>query len=45
MPLVAITIDTTADPRRIPLGRYRNAHDLRAAFEHWDAMRALPGSL
>jgi hypothetical protein len=38
----SITIDTPTGSRTIPLGRYRNASEIRAAFEHWDAMRALP---
>ena len=38
----SITIDTTTGVRTIPLGRYRNADDVRSAFEHWGAMRALP---
>jgi hypothetical protein len=38
----SIAIDTTTGSHTIPLGRYRNASEIRAAFEQWDAMRALP---
>jgi hypothetical protein len=38
----AIVIETVVGPRTIALRRYRNAGEIRAAFAHWDAARALP---
>jgi hypothetical protein len=38
----AIVIETAARSHTIPLRRYRNAAEIRAAFGTWDAARALP---
>lgn len=38
----AIVIDTASCSHTIPLRRYRNAAEIRAAFSAWDASRALP---
>jgi hypothetical protein len=38
----AIVLDTATESYKIPLRRYRNAAEVRAAFERWDAARALP---
>ena len=38
----AIVLDTTGGSHKIPLRRYRNAAEIRAAFMQWDAARALP---
>jgi hypothetical protein len=38
----AIVVDTAAGAHTIPLRRYRNAAEIRAAFTRWDAARALP---
>jgi hypothetical protein len=41
----SIVIETTTGSQTIKLSRYRNAHEIRAAFEQWDAVRALPREL
>jgi hypothetical protein len=38
----AIIIETPTRSHAIPLRRYRNAAEIRAAFSAWDAARALP---
>jgi hypothetical protein len=38
----AIIIETATRSHAIPLRRYRNAAEIRAAFSAWDAARALP---
>jgi hypothetical protein len=38
----SINIETVTTSQTITLGRYRNANEIRAAFEQWDAMRVLP---
>ncbi|MDB4910848.1 MAG: hypothetical protein JWO39_1671 [Gemmatimonadetes bacterium] len=38
----SISIETVTTSQTITLGRYRNANEIRAAFEQWDAMRVLP---
>lgn len=40
----AIVIDTATGSHTIPLRRYRNAGEIRAAFLQWDATRALRGT-
>jgi hypothetical protein len=41
----SIVIQTATGSQTITLGRYRNANEIRAAFEQWDAVRALPREL
>jgi hypothetical protein len=38
----AVTIETATTSQTITLGRYRNASEIRTAFEQWDAVRAIP---
>jgi hypothetical protein len=38
----SIAVDTATRSHTIPLRRYRNAGEIRAAFEQWQAARSLP---
>jgi hypothetical protein len=38
----SISIETETGSQTIALRRYRNANEIRAAFEQWDALRVLP---
>jgi hypothetical protein len=38
----AIVLDTATGAYKIPLRLYRNAAEIRAAFTHWNAARAIP---
>ena len=38
----AIIVETASQSHTIALRRYRNAAEIRAAFERWEAVRALP---
>ena len=41
----AIVLSTATESHRVPLWRYRNAAEIRAAFAQRDMVRALPRSL
>ena len=38
----AVVLDTATGSHKIPLRRYRNAAEIRAAFAQWETARALP---